>query len=238
MTTRARSRSRDAPHTTSTTREERANEREYYGPPASRTSTVASQKWGNPSLEEPKVKEEDKEKANFGLTGALSKDKKTGNVFNGVVIKWSEPPDAAQPTRQWRLYVFKMDELLQTLHIHRQSAFLVGRDDRVADILLDHPSASKQHAVIQYRLVPVEDEAGKITRVVRPYLMDLGSSNKTLLNGAEIDEARYYELREGDTVRFGASSREYVLLHDGSGSGSGGGRIFAAAGDLTNSKRV
>jgi hypothetical protein len=35
------------------------------------------------------------------------------------------------------------------LHIHRQSAYLIGRDRTVTDIPLEHPSSSKQHAVIQ-----------------------------------------------------------------------------------------
>jgi smad nuclear-interacting protein 1 len=35
------------------------------------------------------------------------------------------------------------------LHINRQSAYLTGRDKAVVDIPLDHPSCSKQHAVIQ-----------------------------------------------------------------------------------------
>jgi smad nuclear-interacting protein 1 len=47
------------------------------------------------------------EKPNFGLSGALAKDMKTGNVYNGIQLKWSEPQDAKQPTRHWRLYVFK-----------------------------------------------------------------------------------------------------------------------------------
>jgi len=154
-----------------------------------------------------------KDVANFGLTGALAKDIKTGNAVQGVVKKFSEPPDSASPSQQWRLYVFKSDNLLQTIHIHRKSAFLIGRDDRVADIPLDHESCSKQHAVIQYRLVPVKcSETAKITRVVKPYLMDLGSSNKTFLNGVEIEDARYIELRDKDVVRFGASTREYVLM--------------------------
>ncbi len=37
----------------------------------------------------------------------------------------------------------------ELLHIHRQSAYLVGRDRLVADIAIDHPSCSKQHAVFQ-----------------------------------------------------------------------------------------
>jgi smad nuclear-interacting protein 1 len=49
--------------------------------------------------------------------------------------------------------VFKNEEISETLHLHRQSAYLFGRDKRVADIELKHESCSKQHAVIQYRQV-------------------------------------------------------------------------------------
>lgn len=38
---------------------------------------------------------------------------------------------------------------LDVLHIHRQSAYLFGRDRTVVDVVLEHPSCSKQHAVIQ-----------------------------------------------------------------------------------------
>jgi smad nuclear-interacting protein 1 len=47
------------------------------------------------------------QKPDFGLSGALAKDKTTGNIQNGVVMKWSEPPEARTPNRKWRLYVFK-----------------------------------------------------------------------------------------------------------------------------------
>jgi hypothetical protein len=39
------------------------------------------------------------------------------------------------------------------LYIHRQSCYLFGRERRVADVPTDHPSCSKQHAVLQYRYV-------------------------------------------------------------------------------------
>lgn len=51
-----------------------------------------------------------------------------------------------------------------TLHIHRQSAYLVGREKRVADIVVDHPSCSKQHAVVQFRLFEKVDEKEGTTR--------------------------------------------------------------------------
>jgi len=40
------------------------------------------------------------------------------------------------------------------------------------------------------------------------------STNGTFLNGTRIEAARYVEMRVGDVVRFGLSTREYVLLHD------------------------
>ena len=39
----------------------------------------------------------------------------------------------------------------EPLYIHRLSCYLFGRERRVADVPTDHPSCSKQHAVIQYR---------------------------------------------------------------------------------------
>lgn len=100
-----------------------------------------------------------------------------------------------------------------TLHVHRKSAFLVGRDKAVADILTEHPSCSKQHAVLQYRMYqkPTADGLG-FEQEVRPYIMDLNSTNSTFLNGCEIEGSRYIELKEKDVLRFGESTREYVLM--------------------------
>ena len=139
----------------------------------------------------------------------------SGNMVNGVVLKFSEPLDAKAPKQLWRLYVFKGERIAETLHIHRKSAYLLGKDDRIVDIVLAHESCSKQHAVVQFRCIETKNAAtGHIKSIIRPYIMDLGSVNKTFLNGKEIDDSRYYELREKDSLRFGASTREYVLLID------------------------
>ncbi|XP_017119492.1 FHA domain-containing protein DDL [Drosophila elegans] len=155
----------------------------------------------------------EKEKPNFGLSGALTEDT---NKVNGVVVKYSEPPEARKPKRRWRLYPFKGETALPTLHIHRQSCFLVGRDRKVVDLAVDHPSCSKQHAALQYRLVPFERDDGSHGKRVRLYLIDLESANGTFLNNKKIDGRKYYELMEKDVIKFGFSSREYVLLHENS----------------------
>lgn len=154
---------------------------------------------------------ETKQGPNMALSGKLMEDT---NVFNGVTVKYSEPPEAKKPKRRWRFYVFKGEETMPVLHLHRQSAYLLGKDRKVADIPIDHPSCSRQHAVLQYRCIPGSSADGqKITRVL-PYIIDLESSNGTFLNNKKIDPKRYMELREKDVLKFGFSSREYVLLHD------------------------
>eukprot|EP00581_Thalassiosira_minuscula_P000012 CAMPEP_0183745466 /NCGR_PEP_ID=MMETSP0737-20130205/66256_1 /TAXON_ID=385413 /ORGANISM="Thalassiosira miniscula, Strain CCMP1093" /LENGTH=274 /DNA_ID=CAMNT_0025981137 /DNA_START=80 /DNA_END=904 /DNA_ORIENTATION=- len=184
----------------------------------------------NPTTEAPADAENpNKVKANFGLSGALAKDTQTGNVINGVTLKFSEPPEARIPNTRWRLYVFrkkapaaassssndkKDDGLIDTYHISRQSAYLFGRERKVADIPVDHPSLSKQHAVLQYRALPArQQQIGAPDKLqCKPYLMDLESTNGTFINGVRLDPARYYELKRGDVITLGASSREYVLL--------------------------
>ncbi|KAL6543186.1 hypothetical protein OROHE_010706 [Orobanche hederae] len=104
----------------------------------------------------------------------------------------------------------------EPLYVHRQSYYLFGRERRVADIPTDHPSCSKQHAVLQYRQVEEENRDGTMSKRVRPYLMDLGSTNGTFINDNQMEPQRYYELFEKDTIKFGNSSREYVLLHENS----------------------
>jgi len=153
------------------------------------------------------------------VSGKLAAE--TNTSAGGVQLQWSEPPEARRPTNRWRLYVFRQKEQLEPLQVHRQSAYLFGKDTLVADVPTRHPTCSRQHAVLQYREVLADPEAAALDptgpaaarRVVRPYLMDLRSVNGTFLNGERIKPARYYELREKDLIRFGLSSREYVLLN-------------------------
>lgn len=153
----------------------------------------------------------DKDGVNMQTSGKLLEDT---NLVNGIVVKYSEPTEARKPRTKWRLYVFKGNEELPILYIHRQSCYLMGRDRKVADVPLDHPSCSKQHAVLQYRLIEYRRPDGKTGRRVTPYVLDLGSANGTFVNNQKIESQKYVEVMEKDVLKFGFSSREYVLLHD------------------------
>ena len=148
----------------------------------------------------------------FGLSGALAAET---NSVNGIARVYSEPTDCKLPIRGWRLYVFKNNSSANSkrpfIELYKQSAFLLGKDTRVVDLPTEHPSCSRQHAALQFRAPSTRTSA-------KPYIIDLGSTNGTHLNGKTVEPQRYYELLEKDVVRFGNSSREYVLLHEASAS--------------------
>ena len=112
------------------------------------------------------------------------------------------------------------------------------------DVSLDHPSISRYHAILQYR---PQGEArgegegeGEGERSVlfsnSPseagfYVYDLNSTHGTYLNKNRIQPRSYYRVRVGQMVRFGGSSRLFVLeVREGGkeggeeGGGSEGGR--------------
>ena len=108
--------------------------------------------------------------------------------------------------------MFKGADILETIELSRRSCWLIGRELAVVDMAAEHPSISKQHAVIQFRYIEKKNEFGDKLGKVRPYIIDLQSANGTLLNKEAIPPSRYLELRGKDVVQFGHSTREYVLM--------------------------
>ena len=77
----------------------------------------------------------------------------------------------------------------------------------------EHPSASKQHAVLQFRYVEkTVGEFGERRGQVGLYVLDLESANRTKLNDEGLPKRRFVECKSGDVIKFGESSREYVVL--------------------------
>lgn len=161
----------------------------------------------------PGEKAVERQKPNFKPTGLLAKE---ANTVAGTttVLKYHEPPEARKPPakEQWRMYVFKKQDLLDTIQLHSRSVWLVGRDQKITDLFLEHPSISKQHAVIQFRHRTSTNEFGDKLSKVKPYLIDLDSANGTKLNGKRVEASRYMELLDQDVVSFGDSEREYVMM--------------------------
>jgi len=156
------------------------------------------------------------EKPNFGNTGLLAAASNTVTQANGstVTLKYHEPPEARKPSPRdvWKLFVFKGADIIDTIELSTRSCWLIGRDTGVVDLPAEHPSISKQHAVIQFRYTEKRNEYGDKIGRVKPYLIDLESGNGTRLNNDKVPESRYLELRDKDMIQFGSSTREYVLM--------------------------
>ncbi|KAI0438649.1 SMAD/FHA domain-containing protein [Xylaria telfairii] len=157
-----------------------------------------------------------KEKPNYGSSGTLAAASNSVTQADGstIVLKYHEPSEARKPSPkdQWKLFVFKGEDIIDTVPLSNRSCWLVGRDMAVVDMAAEHPSVSKQHAVIQFRYIEKRNEYGDKIGKVKPYLIDLESANGTTLNAKTVPQSRYLELRDKDMIQFGQSTREYVLM--------------------------
>jgi smad nuclear-interacting protein 1 len=162
------------------------------------------------------AEEVEKQKPNFGNTGLLAAASNSVAQADGssIVLKYHEPAEARKPSAKdvWKLFVFKGADILETIELSTRSCWLVGKDLAVVDLPAEHPTISKQHAVIQFRYIEKRNEFGDLLGKVRPYLIDLESTNGSSLNKEEIPASRYLELRDKDMIQFGHSTREYVLM--------------------------
>lgn len=158
----------------------------------------------------------EKQKPNFAQTGLLAAASNQVTTADGtsITLKYHEPPEARKPPAkdEWKLFVFKGSDIVDTIELSLRSCWLIGREIAVVDLAAEHPSISKQHAVIQFRYIEKKNEFGDKIGRVRPYLIDLDSANGTLLNKEEVPSSRYLELRDKDMIQFGQSTREYVLM--------------------------
>jgi smad nuclear-interacting protein 1 len=158
----------------------------------------------------------EKQKPNFAPTGLLAAASNTVAQADGtsIVLKYHEPPEARKPPSrdQWKFFVFKGADIVDTIELGVRSCWLVGRELSVVDLAAEHPSISKQHAVVQFRYIEKKNEYGDKIGKVKPYLIDLESANGTMVNKELVPTSRYWELRDKDMIQFGDSTREYVLM--------------------------
>ncbi|ORY55945.1 SMAD/FHA domain-containing protein, partial [Pseudomassariella vexata] len=158
----------------------------------------------------------EKERPNFGTTGTLAAVSNSIQQPDGstIVLKYHEPPEARKPSPKdrWKLFVFKGADIIDTIELNHRTCWLVGRELAVVDMAAEHPSISKQHAVIQFRYLEKRNEYGDKIGKVKPYLIDLDSANGTMINKKKMPETRYLELRDKDLIQFGQSTREYLLM--------------------------
>eukprot|EP00039_Didymoeca_costata_P020389 m.341084 g.341084 ORF g.341084 m.341084 type:complete len:641 (+) comp19802_c0_seq1:132-2054(+) len=115
-------------------------------------------------------------------------------------VPYQTPSWAANPKDDFKLEVLKNGTIVEEISLSDKSKdrYIIGRLPN-CDIVLEHPSISRYHAVLQH------GDDGYL------YIYDLGSTHRTKLNKTPVTARKYYRIKVGFVVRFGMSSRMFVL---------------------------
>ncbi|XP_060101072.1 kanadaptin isoform X1 [Heteronotia binoei] len=128
-------------------------------------------------------------------------------------LRYQEPPWGGCPAEEdssvYSLEMVKGGAILGNVSLGGRSWLSVGRAPN-CDLSLAHPSVSRHHAVLQRRPQP---PAGEELQGPEPglYAYDLDSAHGTFINKARIPPCTYCRVRVGHVLRFGGSSRLFVL---------------------------
>lgn len=129
-------------------------------------------------------------------TGRLQ-EKGFSNSTN-IAVPYQIPEWNGPPCHHYSLEVLKDGSIIDQFDVYKKGAYMFGRVD-LCDFVLEHPTISRFHAVIQFK----SNGDG--------YIYDLGSTHGTFINKNEVKKKAYVELHVGDVIRFGHSSRLYIL---------------------------
>lgn len=116
-------------------------------------------------------------------------------------VPYEEPPWSGVPDREYNFQVLKGGVIVSNFPLDKPYLVIGRKDD--CDVVLEHPSISRYHAVVQFRA----GESGTSGF----YLYDLDSTHGTFVNKHIVRARSYKRLRVGYMVKFGGSSRNFIL---------------------------
>lgn len=99
-----------------------------------------------------------------------------------------------------KLNMTRQSEQVGSLSIQKKNCYVIGRNAPQCDIVVDHPSLSRRHAVILHH-----KDSGRV------YVMDLKSTQGTWVNRRKLIPNLPTALTESCTLSFGTSSRVYQI---------------------------
>ncbi|XP_022090980.1 kanadaptin-like [Acanthaster planci] len=119
-------------------------------------------------------------------------------------LPYIEPSWSGVPNEPYHLEVLKSGAIIAKIPLNDKAYHVFGRLE-ICDIPLEHPSLSRYHLVLQYRLMgDSEHDPGF-------YLYDLGSTHGSWFNKQKMEGRVFYRMRVGHMFKLGGSSRMYIL---------------------------
>lgn len=123
-----------------------------------------------------------------------------------TVPSWSAPPD---PESLFSFEVLKGGQIIDEMKdLQTKGHWTLGKMPS-NDIEMAHPTISRFHAVLQY--LPESSCGEERTAKSGWYVYDLGSTHGTFVNKTKINPKKYIHIRVGYMLKFGASTRYYIL---------------------------
>ncbi|KAG2199446.1 hypothetical protein INT47_011558, partial [Mucor saturninus] len=110
-------------------------------------------------------------------------------------LPYEKPSWSGPCVYNYRLEVLKNGTSIESIKGPANKEFVTLGRLPLCDILMEHPSISRYHAIIQF------DQDGDA------YLYDLDSAHGTRLNKNAVPAREYVQLKPGDQIRFGESTR-------------------------------
>ncbi|KAK3608661.1 hypothetical protein CHS0354_042673 [Potamilus streckersoni] len=121
-----------------------------------------------------------------------------------VAVPYKEPPWGGLAEQKYSFEIIKNGAVTGTVEMNDKAFYIFGRLPS-CDVQMEHPSLSRYHAIVQYCASPMgEYEKGW-------YLYDLDSTHGTWINKYKVKSNVYQRLRVGHVVKFGGSTRLYIL---------------------------
>ena len=110
-----------------------------------------------------------------------------------------EPEWGGLPSSDFSLEVLKDGAIVDVVDCRGRSRLALGRTPD-NDVVLEHPSSSRLHAVLQF------SEGGD-----EIFLYDAGSTHGTFVNRRKLKSRVHAPVFVGDQIRFGQSSRTFIV---------------------------
>ena len=122
-----------------------------------------------------------------------------------AVIPYKEPLWGGITDKSYYFEVIKNGAVAERVELTTKSYYVFGRLPS-CDHSMDHPSLSRYHAIIQH-CAKTNSEGHDLGW----YLYDLDSTHGTWINKNKVTPRVYHRLRVGYVVKFGGSTRLYIL---------------------------
>ncbi|KAL0280490.1 UNVERIFIED_CONTAM: hypothetical protein PYX00_001762 [Menopon gallinae] len=119
-------------------------------------------------------------------------------------IPYKEPDWSGLPTSKYYFEVVKSGKIIEEINLSNKTFHVFGRSHG-SDIIMNHPTVSRFHCVLQFRVTGDADNPPGY------YIYDLGSINGTYLNKNRLKPNIYVRVQVGHLLKIGWSSRNYLL---------------------------